>query len=644
MEDRQKYLTDKVLLATGDTLPTDVERELQVIRRERISDPVIYISSGTSSVIAGSEKTGAAVRTYLEEMEVTAGLVRTGCSGPANFEPMVCIQLPGKNKLVFRNITEEKVDGLLNAVFHNDIPDEDLVGQSGTRGFETWHGIPFVDDHPYFALQKRIILSNCGCYDPSSIEEYIARGGYRTFLKSIRNYTPEEVCDLVEKSGLRGRSGGGFLTGLKWRYALNTSSSGKYLICNAKESDPGGYTDRAIMESDPHRLIEGMAVAAYATGATVAYIYIRSGSARATETVRKAVEQAREYGLLGHNIFSSGFNLDVNIINDAGAFVCGEETALIRSLEGKRGMPELKPPYPTTSGLFGKPTVINNVETLMNVPLIMKNGPEWFRSVGSGSTSGTKVFALAGRARFTGIVEVEMGTSLRTVVEGIAGGVRDGKEFKALQLGGATGTFITAEHLDIPVGFDELREIGSGLGAGSFIVIDETTCMVDMVRYYMDFMHGESCGKCIPCREGTGRMLEILDNVVRRPASEDAGTTLERFKGVMQLETIASVMKDTSLCGLGQNAPNPFLSAMTIFREEFEEHIFDRKCRSNVCRGLRTFVIDVEKCTGCTACASKCPVNAIYGTRLQPFFIVDDKCIGCGACYDVCKFSAISVK
>ena len=639
-----KYLTEKVLLAGTDTLSSEVEKELQNIRREKVSRPVIYISSGTGSIISGSVRTAEAVRNYLEEMSLKADIVNTGCSGPANFEPILCVQLPGKNKLIFRNITEDKVDSLLNAVFHNDIPDEDLVGQSGSKGFETWHGIPFLDEHPYFAFQKRVILGNCGCYNPDNIEEYIARGGYRTMVKTFRHYTPEEVCDIVERSGLRGRSGGGFSTGLKWKYALNASASNKYVICNAKESDPGGYTDRTIMESDPHRLIEGVAIAAYGIGASMAYIYVRAGSEHAVETINRALTQVREYGLLGHNIFSSGFNLDITVTVEAGAFVCGEETALISSLEGRRGMPELKPPYPTTSGLFGKPTVINNVETLMNIPLIMQHGPEWFRQTGTESSSGTKVFALAGKGRYAGIVEVEMGTTLRKVVADIAGGIRDGKEFKALQLGGASGTFITEDKLDTLIGFDELKCIDSGLGAGSFVIIDETTCMVDLVRYYMDFMHRESCGKCIPCREGTGRMLEILDNVVKRPANDEAGTTLERFKGVMQLEAIASVMKDTSLCGLGQNAPNPFLSAMTSFREEFEEHIFDRKCRANLCRGLRTFSIDVEKCTGCTACATKCPVNAIYGTRLQPFFIVEEKCIGCGACYDVCKFSAISVK
>jgi NADH:ubiquinone oxidoreductase subunit F (NADH-binding)/Pyruvate/2-oxoacid:ferredoxin oxidoreductase delta subunit len=360
--------------------------------------------------------------------------------------------------------------------------------------------------------------------------------------------------------------------------------------------------------------------------------------------VQKAIDLAREYGIIGHNIYSSGYNLDITIKIEPGAFVCGEETALINSLEGKRGMPRLKPPYPTTWGLSGKPTVINNVETIMNVPLIMQNGPEWFRSIGTESSPGTKVFAITGRGRMSGVVEVEMGTTLKSILEDIVDGIKDGKELKAIQLGGASGSFITPEDLETPVDFDAMKQKGFGMGAGGFVVVDETSCMVDLVRFYMEFIRKESCGKCIPCREGTGRMLEILESVIKKPANEDSGTTLERFKGVMQLETISAVMKDTSLCGLGQTAPNPFVSALKNFREEFEEHIFDRKCRANVCRGLRTFSINVDKCTGCTVCAGKCPVNAIYGTRLQPFFIVEDKCIGCGICFDVCKFSAVIVK
>jgi NADH:ubiquinone oxidoreductase subunit F (NADH-binding) len=644
MEDLKTFLIEKVLTYESDTLLPETEKVLQHVRRDKTDKPVIFVSSGTSSVIAGSEKTCSAIDTYIIENEPSAGLVRVGCNGPASYEPLVCIQIPGKNKLYFRNITEEKVEPLLNGVFHNDINKDDLAGQTGTKGFELWSGIPFMDELPFFAKQTRVILGNCGCYDPESIEEYIARGGYRTYIKAIRHYTFEEVCDIIERSGLRGRSGGGYLTGLKWKHALNTTSNARYLICNAKESDPGAFTDRTILESDPHRLIEGIAIASYAIGASNAIIFMRSGSDHAKNRLQKAIDRAREYELFGHNIFSSGYNLEIKIRIEPGAFVCGEETALINTLEGKRGMPQLKPPYPTTSGLFGKPTVINNVETLMNVPLIMQNGPEWFRTMGTENSPGTKVFAVAGKGRMSGVIEIEMGTTIRTILEDIADGIKEGKEFKAIQLGGATGSFITSENLDIEIDYEKLREKGIGMGAGGFVIIDENTCMVDLVRYYMEFIRNESCGKCIPCREGTGRMLEILESVIRKPLNEDSGTTLERFKGVMQLETIASVMKDTSLCGLGQTAPSPFISALKNFRDEFEEHIFDRKCRANICRGLRTFSIDVDKCTGCTACAAKCPVNAIYGTRLQPFFIVEEKCIGCGICFDICKFSAINVK
>ena len=642
--DTREFLVREVLMHASDTLPPATGKRLAEIRRDKPSVPVIYVASGSAAIIAGSLKSAAAAELYLNEMGIRGIVVKTGCHGPAAFEPMVCVHLPGKNNLIFRNITEDKIESLLNGVFHNDMPEEDLVAQKGTTGFEAWHDIPFMEEIPFFRLQKRVVLGNCGCYDPESIEEYIARGGYRAFLKTIRNYTHEEVCDIVERSGLRGRSGGGFITGLKWKYALNSSSDNRYLICNAKESDPGSYADRSVLEGDPHRLIEGICIASYAIGASNAVIYLKTGSPHPLARLRKALEAARNYGIIGHNILSSGFNLDIVVREEAGAFVCGEETALIGSLEGKRGMPELKPPYPTTSGLYGKPTVINNVETLMNVPLIMSHGPEWFRTMGTAGSKGTKLFSLGGRGRFTGLIEVEMGTPFRTIVEGIADGIRDGKKFKALQIGGPSGTFITEQHLELQVDYEVLRENGIGMGSGGLIIIDETTCMVDFVRYYMEFIHKESCGKCIPCREGTGRMLEILENIIRKPNTEDSNATLERFKGVMQLETIASVMKDTSLCGLGQTAPNPFTSAMASYREEFEEHIFDRRCRANVCRGLRTFSIDVEKCTGCTVCAAKCPVNAIYGTRLQPFFIVDDKCIGCGICYDVCKFSAVTVK
>ena len=640
----KEFLIREVLLHGSDILPETTAKRLAAIRRDKPSVPVIYIASGSAALIAGSDSSASAAELYLSEMGIKGEVVRTGCHGPAAFEPMVSIHLPGKNRLIFRNITEEKIEPLLNGVFHNDMPEEDLVAQAGSGGFEAWHDIPFLDEIPFFRLQLRVVLENCGSYDPENIEEYIARGGYRSFLKTIRNYTHEEVCDIVERSGLRGRSGGGFLTGLKWKYALNAPSDNRYVICNAKESDPGSYADRSVLEGDPHRLIEGICIAAYAIGASNAIVFFKAGSPLPLARLKKAIEDVRGYGIIGHDIFHSGYNLEIVVREEAGAYVCGEETALIGSLEGRRGMPELKPPYPTSSGLYGKPTVINNVETLMNVPLIMSHGPEWFRAMGTEGSKGTKIFSLSGRGRYTGLVEVEMGTTFKTIVEGIADGIRDGRAFKTLQIGGPSGTFITEEKLELPVDYEVLRENGMAMGSGGLIIIDETTCIVDFVRYYMEFIHKESCGKCIPCREGTGRMLEILENIISKPDSGDTNATLERFKGVMQLETIASVMKDTSLCGLGQTAPNPFLSALGNYREEFEEHIFDRRCRANICRGLRTFSIDVDKCTGCTVCASKCPVNAIYGTRLQPFFIVADKCTGCGICYDVCKFSAVTVK
>jgi NADH:ubiquinone oxidoreductase subunit F (NADH-binding) len=449
MEDLKAFLIEKVLLFESDALPPETEKVLKQVRREKTDVPLVSVSSNTGSLIAGSDKTFRALQNYVSEYSPSVRVIRVGCNGPSNYEPLVSVQMPGKNKLFFRNITEEKVEPLLDGVFHSDINEEDLLGQSGSSGFEMWTGIPFMSDLPFFSRQKRIILGNCGCYDPESIDEYIARGGFRTFIKTIRHYTFEEVCDIVEQSGLRGRSGGGYLTGLKWKQALNTSAGSRFLICNAKESDPGSFSDRAILESDPYRLIEGIAIASYATGATTAIIYLRSGSDLALDRLRNAIRMSHEYGILGHNIYSSGYNLDISIRIEPGAFVCGEETALINSLEGKRGMPQLKPPYPTTSGLAGKPTVINNVETLMNVPLIMQNGPEWFRSIGTANSPGTKVFAISGRGRFSGVVEVEMGTSFRTILRDIVDGIKDGKEFKAIQLGGASGAYLTDFALDI---------------------------------------------------------------------------------------------------------------------------------------------------------------------------------------------------
>lgn len=643
-EETRQVLTEKVLAYNSDTVSAGVSSFLDKLTREDNDIPVISVSFNSGSIISGALDTWNAIEQYLSDYGVDAELMHGGWFGAINFDPVVTIKLPGKNMLYFRNIFESKVESLLNSVLHNEIPKDDLLGQQGNDNYGKWPGTDFLEDHSFLKSQKRWLLNSREYYEPSDIELYIARGGYKTLIKTLNSYTIEEVCDIVEDSGLRGRSGSGFSTGKKLRLALNSDSELKYLICNARESDPGAFTDKMLIEGQPHLLIEGIAIASYAMGASKAYIYIQNGADHTTAVLRESLRQAADYGLLGYNIFDSGFNLDIELRVDPGAFVCGEETALIGSLEGKRGMPQVKPPFPSTSGLNNYPTVINNAETLMNVPLIMRNGPEWFSSAGTEKSKGTKVFYLSGRSALQGIIEVEMGTPISTIIEDIAEGIAGGKELKAVLIGGMVGNIIPAEKTGLLVDYEELEAAGAALGSGGLVTLDESTCLVDLARYQMDYMHRQSCGKCIPCREGTSKMYDILSGVVKKPPVESSMSTLERFKGVMQLENIANVMKETSLCGLGQNAPNLFLSVLSDFRDELEEHIFDRKCRAGRCHGLRTFIIDVDKCTGCTICAERCPVNAIYGTRLQPYFIVEDKCTGCGICYDVCKFDAVSVK
>ncbi len=424
--------------------------------------------------------------------------------------------------------------------------------------------------------------------------------------------------------------------------AYNEKSDQKYLICNADEGDPGAFMDRAVIEGDPHRLIEGIAIAAYAIGASKAYVYIRAEYPLAIERLKEALSQARELGLLGENIHDSGYNLDIIIKMGAGAFVCGEETALIHSIEGKRGMPRPRPPFPVVRGLFGMPTVINNVETLANIPGIINEGPAAFAAQGTKNSKGTKVFALSGKVKLTGLVEIPMGTPVREIIFKIAGGIPNGKKFKSVQIGGPSGGCITEENLDISVDYESLLAAGAMMGSGGLVVMDEDTCMVDVAKFFMDFIQRESCGKCIPCREGTRRMLEILEGITQKP--NGSGTeALERFKGVMQLEKLGKVIKETSLCGLGQSAPNPVLSTLRWFRHEYEEHIFERKCPAGVCTQLRAYAIDPDKCTGCTLCARKCPTSAIIGSKKAPHYIVESKCIGCGSCEEVCKSEAIFV-
>jgi len=622
----------------------EMESRLEFFRRDKITRPLILVSMGTASLVAGSEASLAMIVRYTEERNFKAEIGQTGCIGMSLAEPVVSIQMPGRNRLIFSNVTEDKVVSLLDDVLHNTVPRDLCIAQLRNDKQEGYKDILYLDETDFMKFQKRVILKNCGIIDPGSIEEYIAKGGYKSFVKTIKHYTSEEICEMVENSGLRGRSGSGYLTGKKWKIAYHSPSDQKFLICNAEESDPGAFMDRAIIEGDPYLLLEGMAIAAYGIAATKGIIYIRTEYYQAIKRLENSIDRARDTGLLGHNILGSGFNFDITIRKGPGAFVCGEETALINSLEGRRGMPQSKPPYPAVSGLHRKPTIINNVETLSNIPVIIGKGPKWFNSLGVEGNSGTKIFAISGSVRFPGLIEVPLGTSLKYLINNIAGGPPPKKKFKGIHLGGPAGSVIPVNLLDIPLTFENTKSAGFGLGSGGIIAMDEDTCILDMVKYFMNFMQMQSCGKCIPCREGTRRMSEILESITRKPADENGHTTLERFKGVMQLESLAEVMKDTSLCGLGQSAPNPVLSTLRHFREEYEEHIFDRKCRSNKCTELRTYYIDVELCTGCSACAKKCSVEAIFGTPRHPYFIVEDKCIGCGLCYESCKFSAIYYK
>ncbi len=644
MNDNRNFLISEVLspgLKGGSSEET--EAKLGILRNEHIDKPVIFVGSGTCGLGAGADRTIEAVRTFLATNEIDADIIETGCIGLCSSEPIMDIQLPGRNRISFEKVTHEKVEAILSKVVtDNELPDNDMLGQFDIPGNNPWPDVRYISEHPFFKPQNRLVLKNCGIRNPVSIEEYIASGGYKSFISAIKDYTPDEVCKKIEVSGLRGRGGGGFPTGRKWRFAREKESDQKYLVCNADEGDPGAFMDRAVIEGDPHRLIEGMAIAAYAIGATKSYIYIRAEYPLALKRLNIALEQARDYGLLGNDIFGTGTDFDIKVKVGAGAFVCGEETALIHSIEGKRGMPRLRPPFPAVEGLFGKPTIINNVETLSNIPAIIEKGEDWFASIGTEKSKGTKVFALSGKVRLTGLVEIPMGTSIRNIIFDIAGGIRGGKKFKAVQIGGPSGGCITESNLDIPVDYDSLIKAGAMMGSGGLVVMDEDTCMVDVAKFFMDFIQRESCGKCIPCREGTRRMLEILEDITQKPKNGNEHYALRRFKGVSQLEKLGKVIKETSLCGLGQTAPNPVLSTIKWFREEYEEHIFERECRAGVCTNLRTYAIDVDKCTGCMACAKKCPVNAIVGSRKTPHFIVEEKCISCGACQETCKFGAIS--
>jgi NADH:ubiquinone oxidoreductase subunit F (NADH-binding)/NADH:ubiquinone oxidoreductase subunit E/Pyruvate/2-oxoacid:ferredoxin oxidoreductase delta subunit len=640
----KSFLLEKIMKNMADDVRKEDQENLLILRKEKVTRPVIFIGTGSCGLGSGAEETLDAIKTFVSSNNADVEIVEVGCIGLCSEEPIMDVQLPGKSRISFKQVTADKVPDILNSIFNKTVNFENVLGQYRNTRNEVWSNVPYIEQLPWFALQQRDLLKNTGMISPISISDYLVRGGYRSLYKTVLNYIPSKVCDIIEQSELRGRGGAGYFTGKKWKLALTTAGDEKYLICNADESDPGAFMDRAIIEGDPHRLLEGIAIAAYAIGANNAYIYIRTNHPRTVELLEEALRQAKEHEILGQNIFGSGFNLTIHIHQGAGAFICGEETALINSLEGKRGLPRAKPPYPAETGLFGKPTVVNNVETLVNVPAIIEKGPSWFKNTGSKNSKGTKIFSLKGNIKRSGFIEIPMGIKLRDIIYQIGGGPANNKTIKAVLVGGPMGVFIPDSELDIEIGYESMDQFQVVLGSGGLNVLDENTCIVNHSLLFMEFLQNESCGKCIPCREGSKRMFEILESITKRPKEETSHETLERFKGVVQLENLARVIQQTSLCGLGQKAPNLIISSLKWFREEFEEHIFDRRCPAGECRYLRTFHIDVETCNGCNVCQRKCPENAIIGVIKYPHFIVEDKCNGCGICFESCKFNAIVIK
>lgn len=582
-------------------------------------------SSGSPELIKAMEAE-IAKKGLADEIKV----VQTGCFGLCALGPIMIVYPEGT---FYSRVTKEDIPEIVEEHLLKGRVVERLVYKDPAD--PNHQGEVSLADTGFYKKQKRVALRNCGVINPEVIDEYIAMDGYMALGKALTEMTPEQVIQVVKDSGLRGRGGGGFPTGLKWSFAAANAADKKYVLCNADEGDPGAFMDRSVLEGDPHVVLEAMAIAAYAIGANEGYIYVRAEYPIAVNRLEIAISQAREYGLLGKDIFGTGFDFDVHLRLGAGAFVCGEETALMTSIEGNRGEPRARPPFPAVKGLFGKPTVLNNVETYANIPQIILNGAEWFNSVGTEKSKGTKVFALGGKIKHTGLVEVPMGTTLREIVEEIGGGIPDGKKFKAAQTGGPSGGCIPAEHFDIPIDYDNLIAIGSMMGSGGLIVMDETTCMVDIAKFFLEFTVDESCGKCTPCRIGTKRLLEMLEKITRGEGS------LELLD---EMEQLCYYIKQNSLCGLGQTAPNPVLSTLRYFRDEYVAHVVDKKCPAGVCKHLMRYSIDPEKCKGCTLCARNCPVGAISGTVKEPHVIDPEKCIKCGACKEKCKFGAIEVK
>ena len=593
----------------------------------------VLICGGTGCTSSNSP----AIRKKMEESLSAHGLadeikvVQTGCFGLCALGPIMIVYPEG---VFYSRVTVDDVEEIVeNHLLKGRVVDR-LVYNEPAAG-NTKHEVSSLADTGFYKTQLRIALRNCGVINPENIDEYIGVDGYQALGKVLTEMTPQEVIDLMKASGLRGRGGAGFPTGLKWEFAAKNVSDEKYVICNADEGDPGAFMDRSVLEGDPHAVLEAMAIAGYAIGAHHGYIYVRAEYPIAVKRLEIAIKQAREYGLLGKNIFDSGFDFDIDIRLGAGAFVCGEETALITSIEGNRGEPRNKPPFPANKGLFEKPTIINNVETLANIPQIINKGAEWFASMGTETSKGTKVFALGGKITNTGLVEIPMGTTLREILFDIGGGIPGGKQFKAAQTGGPSGGCIPAKHLDTPIDYESLKAIGSMMGSGGLIVMDEDNCMVDVARFFLEFTVDESCGKCTPCRIGTRRLLEMLNNITEGKA------TLEDLD---KMEDLCHYIQKNAMCALGQTAPNPVLSTLKYFREEYEAHVVEKRCPAGVCKKLISYEILPDKCRGCTACARKCPAGAISGSVKEPHVIDKSKCVKCGVCMDTCKFGAIVKK
>ena len=588
----------------------------------------VLVCGGTGCTSSGSQQI---IQTLKEELKKNrlqneVAVVKTGCHGLCAEGPVMIVY---PEAVFYSKVRPEDVGEIVSEHLLKGRIVERLVYHEA----QAPEGIKSLNETTFYKKQHRIALRNCGVINPESIDEYIGTGGYEALGKVLTEMTPDEVIQTILDSGLRGRGGAGFPTGLKWRFASgNRGNVQKYVCCNADEGDPGAFMDRSVLEGDPHVVLEAMAIAGYAIGADQGYIYVRAEYPIAVERLQIAINQAREYGLLGKNIFESGFDFDIELRLGAGAFVCGEETALMTSIEGNRGEPRPRPPFPAVKGLFASPTILNNVETWANIPQIIINGPKWFASMGTEKSKGTKVFALGGKINNTGLVEIPIGTTLRTVIEDIGGGIPNGKKFKAAQTGGPSGGCIPAEHFDIPIDYDNLISIGSMMGSGGLIVMDEDTCMVDIAKFFLQFTVDESCGKCTPCRVGTKRLLELLEKIT------DGRGTLE---DIDKMEELCYYIKDNALCGLGQTAPNPVLSTLRYFRDEYIEHVVNKRCPAGVCKKLITYKIDPVKCKGCTLCARNCPVDAIEGQVKVAHSIDTSKCVKCGTCIDKCRFGAI---